>query len=124
MNKEDLEIFIRDIGLWESGGTGETLWIISIDGLPDWFRERYSDEDHSLDTLVFELSPEEVGQLGLEQAVKEDYESRVQEYGKENEFTLEAREIMAFGVSAFLRDFDVPERIKAVLMHIPDEEQA
>lgn len=122
MDKEDLEIFIRDIGLWDSGGTGETLWIISIDGLPDWFRERYSDEDHWMGTLVFQLSAQEVAQLGLEEAVKAEYESTVMQFGKEHELALEAREIMVFGVSEFLENYDVPERIRNILMHIPEQE--
>lgn len=121
MSKEDLELFIRDIGLWDSGGKGETLWIIQIDGLPEWFYERYSDDDLGLGLFVLQLSPEEVEQLGLEQEVKEDYEAAVAQWGREHEYSLEAREVMVFGVSEFFDKYDPPERIKNILMHIPDD---
>jgi len=118
----DYQLYIRDIGLWDSAGEGETLWVIQIDGLPRWFVESQPRYHYDPDLFAIYLTEDEVEQLGLEEKVREGYEYYSELYGKTDERALEERETWVENSLEFFEKYNVPERVRDVLMSLPDKE--
>jgi hypothetical protein len=113
---KNYELFIRDFGLWDSAGEGESYWHIQIDGLPEDFVEQ---NDNVYGVFVIRLTDEETEQLGLEDEVRDSYQNAINVYGEDSPRTLEAKEIVVM-LSDFIDNYDVPERVYKILENLPE----
>jgi hypothetical protein len=118
---QDYELYIRDIGLWDSAGEGETLWVIQIDGLPTWFVESQPRYHYDPDLFAIYLTEEEVEQLGLEEKVRGGYEYYSELYGKTDERALEEREVRVSNRLEFFEKYNVPQRVRNILERLPEQ---
>ena len=122
MRYKNYSLYIRDIGLWDSAGEGETLWVIQIDGLPNWFIESQPSYHYDPELFAIYLTKQEVQEIGLEEKVRDGYEYYSELYGKTDERALEQREVRLWDISEFFENYNVPERVRDILISLPDKE--